>query len=137
MDYWENREECERRGIDSDLSSCLEYNPQNGFELKDVNRVLAVFEGEHDTEHWRWILQLKDNTFVFMQGWCDYTGWDCQSSAISQVCPTIAECFVFARTNPFDYTPNTPEIIARLAKQVLSGKQDTSHQVIGKDLGLL
>lgn len=68
------------RGIDYDLTACLENNPQDNFELNDIVRVLAVWEGEHDGDHWRWIIETKTN-YLYLNGWCDYTGWDCQSGA--------------------------------------------------------
>lgn len=73
-------------GIDYDLYTCLEYNPQEGYTVDDIDRVLAVYEGENDGYSWRWILKLKRtrNKYVFLQGWCDYTGWECQSSAFSE-----------------------------------------------------
>lgn len=67
-------------GLDGDLQSCLQYNPQ-GFALRDIEKVLAVYEGENDGEDWSWILKLKDGRIALLVGGCDYTGWDCQSSA--------------------------------------------------------
>ena len=37
--------------------------------------------GENDEYGWYWILQMKNGLFAFARGCCDYTGWDCQSSA--------------------------------------------------------
>ena len=75
----------ERRGIDYDLSACLEYNCQPGFTEADIERVLAVVEGEPDGDSWHWILRLSDGRHVYLSGWCDFTGWDCQSAARSVV----------------------------------------------------
>lgn len=71
------------KGIDYDLTACLEYNPQDGYTVEDIAQVVAVWEGQNDEDDWRWILRLNDDRFVFLQGGCDYTGWDCQSWASS------------------------------------------------------
>lgn len=76
-----DRRTLEARGIDYDLVSCLKYNPQDGFDVASIESVLAVWEGDNDGDDWRWVLRLKDGRFVFLQGGCDYTGWDCQSWA--------------------------------------------------------
>ena len=46
----------------------------------DVAKILAVQEGEADESSWRVVAQLNDGRFIFAEGNCDYTGWDCQSS---------------------------------------------------------
>ncbi len=62
---------------DSNLQSALSNNhPGPSAEIK---RVLAVIEGERDGAHWHWIVELEDGTFAYLNGWCDYTGWDCHS----------------------------------------------------------
>jgi hypothetical protein len=81
MSYFDNEQEYHNRGIDYDLHGCLKYNPQDTFAVGDIDRVLAVWEGDNDGDDWRWILALKDGRFVFLQGGCNYTGWDCLSWA--------------------------------------------------------
>jgi hypothetical protein len=75
------------QGIDYDLEACLQYNPQQ-FAIDDIARVLAVWEGQNEGDDWRWVLQLKHERgalgFVFLQGGCDYTGWDCQSWTVTR-----------------------------------------------------
>lgn len=63
-----------------DISYAFEYN---GLEdkLKEINVIVAEVCGENDGVDWYWILQMKDGTFANASGGCDYTGWDCQSSA--------------------------------------------------------
>jgi len=61
--------------VDYDFCACLEYNAQP-FNLLDVERALAVIEGEHDGPDWHWIVVLRDGRFVYLTGGCDYTGWD-------------------------------------------------------------
>ena len=77
-------------GIDYSLSACIEYN-SIGLDLPDFKKVLAVWEGENDGDDWRWVIKLTKEAkakfgygFVFIQGGCDYTGWDCQSWATKQ-----------------------------------------------------
>lgn len=82
-DYWNHP--------DYDLAACLEFNPQNGFTIDDVVKKLAVIEGANEADAWHWILELKDGRFVYLTGGCDYTGWDCQSSATSSIWPTCRE----------------------------------------------
>jgi hypothetical protein len=82
--------------IDYDLCACLEYNVQPGFNADDIEKVLAVWEGQNDGDDWRWVLQLKDGRFVFLQGGCDYTGWDCQSWATSVFAETPEDAAKFA-----------------------------------------
>jgi len=49
--------------------------------LNDIDVIVAEVCGENDGVDWYWILQMKDGTFSWATGGCDYTGWDCQSSA--------------------------------------------------------
>jgi hypothetical protein len=49
--------------------------------LNDIECIVAEVCGSNDEYDWYWILQMKDGTFSNAQGGCDYTGWDCQSSA--------------------------------------------------------
>ncbi len=78
MNFYDNPAAYAKRGIDYDLFACLEYNPQNDAEywVGDIKEVLAVFQGERDERNWRWVLELHDTRFVFLEGGCDYTGWD-------------------------------------------------------------
>lgn len=48
--------------------------------LKDIDVIVAEVCGQNDDDDWYWILQLKDGSFAWAVGGCDYTGWDCQSS---------------------------------------------------------
>jgi hypothetical protein len=77
--YYDNESEYNARGIDYDLCDCLNYNEQP-FTIENIECVLAVHEGENDGDDWRWIIELKEpvngNQFAFLQGGCDYTGWD-------------------------------------------------------------
>lgn len=78
MGYWDNQEEYAKRGMDYDFCAAVEYNNID-VDFDNVRKVLALFEGENDGDSWRWIFVTNDNRYAFMKGWCDYTGWDCQS----------------------------------------------------------
>lgn len=49
--------------------------------LDDIDVIVAEVCGENDGYDWYWILQMKDGSFSWAKGGCDYTGWDCQSYA--------------------------------------------------------
>lgn len=72
-----------KNGIDYDLFGCLEYNPQEQFDITHIQSVIAEVPGQHNEWNYHWVLLLKDGLFVYLTGWCDYTGWDCQSGAES------------------------------------------------------
>ena len=68
------------RGIDADLISALEYNPEDTNRNEDaIKRVLATHQGERDEERYIWLVEFNDGIRGLYVGWCDYTGWDCQS----------------------------------------------------------
>lgn len=108
---------------DSDLQTCLEYNPQD-FVFEDIKDVLAVIEGANDEANWHWILELKKEfeggTFAYLEGGCDYTGWDCRSSASS-----------FFAKNPFDLLGQSEES-AELRRQLETQKDVTWREANDK-----
>lgn len=63
-----------------DLEACLQYN-NVGFKDTDVAERLLTIKGENDVHEWHWIVRLHDGRWAYVVGGCDYTGWDCQSSA--------------------------------------------------------
>ena len=62
----------------SDLSSALYYNGLEEWKEK-IATMLAVIEGQNEGEAWHWVCKTKDKKYLYITGWCDYTGWDCQS----------------------------------------------------------
>lgn len=84
MSYYDNEEAYKQRGIDYDLCACLEHN-RPGVSIAEIDKVLAVVEGENDGPDWFWVLALTGARFALLTGGCDYTGWDCQSGATAQV----------------------------------------------------
>lgn len=59
------------------LKAACQYN---GIDISDVTKILLEITGENDEYAWHWIVRTKEG-FAYITGGCDYTGWDCQSSA--------------------------------------------------------
>lgn len=70
-DRWDN----------DDIAYAIEHNPQSNFLISDIDVIVAEVCGEAGGADWHWIIQRKDGKFQYVFGGCDYTGWDCQSSA--------------------------------------------------------
>ncbi len=70
----------------------------NSFNIEDVICIIKESEGQNDGESWMMVGQLKDNRFFFLDAWCDYTGWDCQSSGDAQVADTLENLIRFGMT---------------------------------------
>jgi hypothetical protein len=86
--YYDNT--AEERRIDSDLSCNCEYNLSGDtFQLDEVAYVLASVMGENDGPQYFWLCAMKDHTYAVVDGGCDYTGWDCQSSGQAEIYPTL------------------------------------------------
>jgi hypothetical protein len=135
MGYLDNDKEYMARGIDWDLYGCLEFNPQDDFTVEDIEQVLAVWECENDGDDWRWILKFKNSTFGALQGGCDYTGWDCQSWASSEVYATPEETFAFFEKQQDFYHSEKGEALTSLRQQLVKGKSKTWHEQTGENLG--
>ncbi len=79
-----------------DIKYAFEYNGLAP-HLDEIESIVAEVCGEHDGCEWFWILKMKDGTFRKAEGGCDYTGWDCQSSAsISEPVATVEEALALA-----------------------------------------
>jgi hypothetical protein len=130
-----------KAGVDYDLSACLEYNSQS-FDLPDIEKVLAVWEGENDEDDWRWIIKVtvscaKKNggRFVYLQGGCDYTGWDCRSSANSQFTKTKKQALELSKTG-LGWSKNDESVYLLLKDQLESEKNKTWHEKKDIELGV-
>lgn len=149
-------------GIDYNIEACLEYNSLP-FSVEDIEKIVAVWEGEHDGDDWRWIIKLTKNAtniygakFVFMQGGCDYTGWDCQSWATSEFAKSALGAAEFSKgrdvhlTNSSpaeaglghminimsgDYMSNANKVYDELVKQIKSSKKKTWRENKDDELG--
>lgn len=114
--------------LDYDLRACLEHNPQEGYTAEDIAEVLAVWEGANDGDDWRWILRLNDGRFVFLQGGCDYTGWDCRSWAESDFAGLPDVLLIVKQDEP-------EEVLNSLRQQLIDGKAKTWHEAKGEEFG--
>lgn len=68
------------------------------FDITDVVDIVASSEGENDGESWMMAGKLSDGRFFFLDAWCDYTGWDCQSGGDAQVADTLDNLIRFGMT---------------------------------------
>jgi len=97
--------------VDYDLESALEYNQNGGYKntgslvVEDIKGEIAVVYGENDEYYWHWIVALKDGRFAYITGECDYTGWDCSSTAGWHIANTLEEIILL--------TPITEEYTGR------------------------
>jgi len=69
----------QRPNPNDDLWYALEYNPSQSFNHDEVVSILAEVPGENDELSWWWVLELTRERYILVSGWCDFTGWDCQS----------------------------------------------------------
>ena len=145
MWYGDYEDRLKDHGIDYDLFACLDENPQKTFTVFDIKKVWAVWEGERDGDDWRWVLELNSGAFVFLQGGCDYTGWNCQSWATHAFADTLELAAEKAlgdisieESSPSDaglghllsifsgeYDKNFEDVKNSLLKQIAEGKQKT------------
>lgn len=89
--YYDHETDATERRIDYDLSAAIGYNPVPGFALEDVAYVLGAVLGENDGPDYWWLVAMRDHTYAVVNGGCDYTGWDCQSSANAEIFPTLRQ----------------------------------------------
>ena len=142
--------------LDYDLEGCLQYNPQEGITPETIAAVVAVWEGENDGDDWRWVLAMNDGRFAFVQGGCDYTGWDCQSWATSVFAATVDDAAKYALGDDTpagtllepqglghmismmngDYMSNANEVYESLARQIAEGKDTTWRESKDAEFGV-
>lgn len=131
VNYWDYSD---RFGYD--LPACLHYNPQADVALEDIREVLAVYEGEHDSRDWRWILKLSGGRFALLKGGCDYTGWDCRSSADSAIAKTANQAAELLRDERFrgwsDDEANSAYLT--VTEQLRDGRKKTKREAVGEAL---
>lgn len=118
--------EQEDRLADSDLRYALSYNPQDGFTTNDIKHVHAAVYGENDGADWYWIAEMNDGRIFLISGGCDYTGWDCQSSAHSELVDSKEAAVELAdkwqKADNADYGNDQRKIAEALRNQI-DGKQ--------------
>lgn len=142
--------------LDYNLADCLRYNPQRGISEDNIQEVLAVWEGENDGDDWRWVVALSTGKFAFIQGGCDYTGWDCQSWATSKIVDTPEEAANLASGEDLppgglldasgfghmlsilsgEYMSNGSQVAESLLNQIRYGKIKTWRESKDEELGV-
>lgn len=106
--------------IDSDMVYCEEEgNFGNGFRVQDVAYVLACVYGEADESNWHWLCAMKDRTYAYATGGCDYTGWGCRDWGEANIYATLKEAInaLPEKDNIYD----APRPIRKLIKSQLLG----------------
>ena len=68
-------------GQDADqLSYAITYNGlAEGKDECSLVSLKCIQFGENDGSEWIWEVEFSDSSKWTATGWCDYTGWDCQS----------------------------------------------------------
>lgn len=80
------------KSVGSDLAAAVNYNMCE-VTLSDLAgaSVALTLEGENDGADWHWLVELADGRWAYINGGCDYTGWDCQSSCDAHIADSRAE----------------------------------------------
>jgi len=106
--------------LDDDLMSAFEYHLEKE-DKANLFHLWAQIPGEADGPDWYWVVEMrseyKGKKFALVVGGCDYTGWDCQSSAKIFFFDTIEEA---AQSAKDDYYRK--DVAKQLLKQ-LKGEQ--------------
>ena len=117
MTWDEEHQYCASRRLDSDLRSMLEDIGESA-ALDNLGFGLATVFGANDESNWHWLIWCQDGSYAYATGWCDYTGWGCQSGGEINYYPSLAEA-IQAIPNTDDYGGRKPQEI--ILKQ-LTGK---------------
>lgn len=126
--------------MDYNLTGCLCYNPQHGYGWEDIKTVLAQHEGQNDEENWHWILELNSGEYVYLEGGCDYTGWDCVSHAESIFFQEDPKTWLHGRA-AYGVLEGThhyirPDIVQELLDQLDNGRHETWREMKDKEFGV-
>ena len=102
--YYDHETDAVERRIDYDLSAAIEFamTDTKGFRLEDVAYVLAYLQGENDGPDFHWIIAMKDHTYAYVTGGCDYTGWDCQAGGSVEMFVSLREALSAAEKESID-----------------------------------
>lgn len=102
-----------------DIGYACEYNGQMDL-LKNIDVLLAEVCGANDEDNWYWIIQTKNNKFVWARGGCDYTGWDCLSWLdVSEQFETIEECMSNFKLSDYEHRKNVKECLEAQLNETL------------------
>ena len=81
---------------DYDWKEAIGFAP---FEMAEIEDVIAMECGANDEESWLAVFKLSGGRFGYVDAWCDYTGWDCQSGGSGGVRETLADLQRFEMTS--------------------------------------
>lgn len=113
-----------RPSEDSDLKECWDNTPiaeqlytDQRVEFEEILSVVAQVPGEADGPSWFWIIKVKKHLiflpdsddreeYFLIEGWCDYTGWSCQSDAACLAKASNLDALLKEISRKF-YTDNT------------------------------
>lgn len=76
----------------------FEYHPQKNLTVGQIASVEAEWTDGSDEPQYVWLFKLDDGRFAVGRGWCDYTGWDCQSNLQTSAHATREEAIRFGLT---------------------------------------
>lgn len=63
-----------------DFAYAIHYNERGPLVEHALTGLLMVKQGYNDGDDWIWLVRLGNGHHWWLQGGCDYTGWDCWSS---------------------------------------------------------
>lgn len=65
-----------------DFIYMCEFNSlPDGVDFKDIRRAVEIIPSFNDGPTFVWLVWINDGRTFYVQGWCDFTGWDCQSGS--------------------------------------------------------
>lgn len=111
----------ESRLNDYDLKQIMEYE---NVKKEDVKEVLACIFGENDGPGWHYILEMKDGSYIYLTGWCDYTGWGCQDGSSSVKGKTLDDIMDLVQDEDYGHKD-----VRRQLQDQIDGKQPYGLQV--------
>jgi len=138
----EEKERLEAAGVDNDVESALKYNPQDGFKVTDIKKVWAAVNNYEKSDYpdYVWIIEFfkptgpSEETFALLQGWHDYSGWDCQSGVNVDFTSTPRQAVGLLDKEKLD--AYFEDFQTELLTQVNSQKKETWYEKTDKELGL-
>lgn len=65
-----------------ELATACYYNDYGPAREVQIRGLRLLQEGANDGDSWIWEVKFEDRSVWKVKGWCDYTGWDCQSELI-------------------------------------------------------
>lgn len=81
---------------DYDWKEAVGFAP---FDMLEIEDVIAMDTGVNDEESWVAVVKLTNGRFGYVDAWCDYTGWDCQSGGSGGIRETLADLQRFEMTS--------------------------------------